>query len=344
MTKHFHVILWVPLLFCALFCILWIRIYANEVIEFEHYVLEKQINYATDSAVEAMLVNADLDPDYSSSGYMRVDPQLAIEDLAHTLCLNFGYLPTDTAVMKILNDNIKAVIVAGFDGYYYFSHQNTDDQGGHELTQSPKIPYFYRNGDYQYCLTFDHTYGYYGELNGSTFKLHNKGYYPSSLIPSKDLQGMAINNAIADTINWCLMADVARGLSQVIELPNTAENLRNQSAISSSTIIAVIEGDMQSFATAVVADGIGGSAVVSSDKILGYTIKPNSRISYLDSNGATQSAELPVGTWYAYESWWETHPPLSNGDAALRESPKYFDSVFDAAKSGYGNLSLMWVE
>lgn len=337
MTKHFHVILWVPLLFCALFLFFWIEIYVNEIVEFEHFVLEKQLNYATDSAVEAMLVEADLDPDYSAVGFQRVDPELAANDLAHTLCLDFGYLPTDTTFDKVFNDHVKSIIVAGYDGYYYYSLQDTDSQGGYELVQSPKIPYYYTDTKgRQFCLTFDVSYGYYGELRSGTFELHNKDYFPMSVRPSPEVQSAAINDAIADTINWTLYQAMASGKTQYVKVPNTANNLRNFQTIDSPTVICIAEGSRSSFATSIIADGLAGSKVVDNDSVVSYEILPGAKVKC-----GVSDADIPAGKWYAYASWWNDHIPL---DSSYFTNGKIYNTAFEAASNGYENLSLMYTD
>lgn len=337
MTKHFHVILWVPLLFCALFLVFWIELFVNEVVEFEHFVLEKQLNYATDSAVEAMLVSSDLDPDYAAANFQRVDPELAAKDLAHTMCLDFGFLPTDTTMQKVLNDNFKVIVVAGFDGYYYYSLQHSDSEGGYTLVQSPKIPYYYTDSsNRQFCLTLDPSYGYYGELTGTGFTLHNRDYYPASVRPSKEIQSAAINDAIAETINWALYNGMHDGKTQAVKVPNTAENMRSLQIVDSPTVICVIEGLRSAFSTSIIADGFAGSKIVNNDNVVAYTILQGATVEY---NGSTVS--LPAGKWYAYSSWWNEHLP---SDTAFFTDSKLFNTAYEAATEGYENLNLMYVD
>lgn len=337
MTKHFHVILWVPLLFCALFLVYWIELYVNEVVEFEHFVLEKQLNYATDSAVEAMLVSSDLDTDYAAVSFQRVDPALAAEDLAHTMSLDFGYIPTDITMQKILNDHFKVIVVTGYDGYYFYSLQHSDSKGGYELVQSPKIPYYYTdNAGRQFCLTLDPSYGYYGELTANSFTLNNRDYYPDNVRPSKEIQAAAINDAIAETINWCLYQGMHNGKTQAVQVPNTADNLRELQIIDSPTVVCIMEGLKSSFATSIVADGLAGSKITKNDSVVAYTLQTGATVSY---KGSTVS--LPAGKWYAYSSWWENHLPI---DSTLFVDSKVFNTAYEAASEGYENLNLMYVD
>lgn len=337
MTKHFHVILWAPLIFCALFLIVWINWYSNEVIEFEHFVLEKQLNYATDSAVDAMLVDTDIDPDYTNGAFIQVDPQMAKEDIAHTLSLDFGYTATDTSANKVLLDNVKVLVVAGYDGYYYFTQQFTDSKGTYELVQSPKIPYFYTaNNGTQYCLTLNPDYGYYADANAAgEIDLHNKDYYPPTVRPSNSVQSAAINDAVADTINWCLYNSLSHGLTQKVKVPNTANNLRQYQVIDTPTCICVATGNYQSKSSAVIADGLAGSKVTQNDTVVAYTITGDVQV-HLDD---TTLGTLPKGNWYAYASWWNAHKPVSTTGL---DNPKVYQSAYDAARNGYNSMVLLF--
>lgn len=349
MSKQFHVVLWAPLLFCALFLIYWIDIYVNEIIEFEHYVLEKQLNYTTDSAIDAMLVDADIDADYLDVTFQKVDPQLAKDDIAHTLSLDFGLVATDTTKTHILNKYVKCIIVAGWDGYYTFSIEHTSDKGDYELIQSPKIPYFYRttNADklkeVQYCLTLDPTYGYCAYIPNGTgnFRMENIGYYSPSLTPNTEAQAIAINNAIADSINWALHKAYVSGKTSTshINIPNTAERLKTYQSVDSPTVICISEGMKHSFSSAVVADGLAGSKVVANDPAVGYDIPTGVTVRYRDSDGVNKIGTLPTGKWYAKSSWWNDHVLQTT-----TLTPIIFDTVFEAASEGYNNLNLMFLD
>ena len=346
MTKHFHVVLWLPLLFCALFLIYWINIYMNEVVEYERFVLEKQLNYATDSAVEAMLVDADLDADYSAAR-VQVDPQLAVKDFGHSLCLDFGYLPTDATITKVLRDNCKVIVIACFDGYYYFSLQPTTE-GGWDLVQSPKIPYYYKktyNGvEYQYCLTLDPTYGYYANpsLSDDTkYSLHSKDTYPLELTPSAAEQSTAITDSISNIINWTLYSQYNAGIEQAVDIPDMASKLRAYKTIDTPTIIAVVKGLKSSMSTAIIADGIAGSQVTVNDPVVAYTVESGALIKIEEEDGTSHDEPIPAGRWYAYSSWWHEHRPV---DVNKLTNGKLYDNAYEAAEAGYDNLSFMYTD
>ena len=77
MSRHFYLVLWMPLLFIVLFMAYWITITSNSYTELEEYILGKQVNYATDSAIGEMLEFSTTDVDYSDGEFILVEPELA---------------------------------------------------------------------------------------------------------------------------------------------------------------------------------------------------------------------------------------------------------------------------
>lgn len=325
MTKHFHILLWIPLIYATLFFILWVRIYANEVISFETWVLEKEANYAAESAIEELLVASDLNQDYASGSSVTLEPDLAIDDFAHTLCLNYGYIPTEETINRVKNENIRTLVIASYDGIYAFYKMQTETNAW-ELKQTPKIPYFYTASDgTQYCLTLDETKGYWDYYDDEgNYKLHKLDTYDKA--PSSDLQATAISEQVADIINWALYESYSQGKSDLrIEIPAVGESIRGGQSIQTPTIIAVIDGNRTSFATTITAESIGGAQLEETDHVIGYTLNNTHGLS---------------GKFYAYSSWWETHSSYLS-DQSVRDTGVYFDSVFDAAKAGYNDLNLI---
>ena len=71
MSKTSSLVSWIALLYAALFFIYWIQIYQNELVAFDEFVLDKQVNYAADAAVEELLMTGDTDQDYNNGDYSR---------------------------------------------------------------------------------------------------------------------------------------------------------------------------------------------------------------------------------------------------------------------------------
>ena len=222
MSKHIHIILWIPLMYVVLFLAFWIRLFLNEEVSFEKFLLEKQANYAADSAIDALLEDSDIDTDYSSD-FVTIEPDLAVKDFAHTLCLNKGSIPTDYSIRKLMNNNIRMIAVCGYDGYYVY-YMNETATGTYELKSTPKIPYYYsyysdpdkeaalepdsdelktnmsesdiayylnlhNEADRQYCLTLDPKVGYWDYSANGKYFTHQRGKYEDGRKEYNNSQG-----------------------------------------------------------------------------------------------------------------------------------------------------------
>lgn len=368
MSKHIHILLWIPLLYVALFLCLWIRIYLNEMVSFEDFVLEKQVNYAADSAIEEILVSSDLNQDYANGDFVTLDPDLAINDFANTLCYDFGYLPTDETINLVKTKNIRTLVICTYDGVYaYYLQQN--ETHGYDLVQTPKIPYFYTQDGIQYCLTLDPDKGYwdYTDAQGN-YKLHKYDTYTSTIRPSDDLQKTAINDQVADIINWALyetynVTNDSTGTS--VKLPATANTVRGEQPVQSPTIIGIVEGNYKVASTANMAQCIGGAQLEDTDYVMGFTFTSEVPLyAYTDpTDGITYSgdealARIPAGhedeyiigtlagdsssthKYYSYSSWWKNHTYIKDRGLIEVGTGKYFDTIFDAASDGYTDVHL----
>jgi hypothetical protein len=345
-------------MFAVLFFVFWIRIYQNELVAFEEYVLDIQSNYASDSAIDELLVASDLNQDYANGDFVTLEPSLAEEDFAHTLCLDFGYIPTDSTLELVKNNNIRALLVCTYDGIYAYYMMQTETHS-YELKQTPKIPYFYTDPDTntQYCLTLDENKGYWDYYDASgNYKLHKYDYYDNK--PTKDLQLTAINEQVADVLNWVLYESYSGGDSDLtVSIPALSETVRGEQPVNAPTVLAVIDGNIKVFSTTITAESIGGSQLEETNQVIGYTLK-NAPIykPYTDSNGVVYYGDEALakwkasgensseyiettlsGTFYAYSSWWQSHSYMKSGGYISKG--QYFDSVFEAAKNGYNDLN-----
>lgn len=328
MSKHINVLLWIPLLFSVLFFTFQMTIIINEKVEFEQFVLEKQANYASDSAIDELLVASDISTDYGNGDFMKVEPSLALEDFAHTLCLDLGYIPTEYNLNLVKQENIRVLMVCAYDGLYANYKMRTETHA-HELHQTPKLPYFYtdKNSGTQYCLTFNPEKGYWDYFDGDTYKLHDYDIYDNP--PSLDVQKTAINDRIANVLNWALYETYEQDKNEVsVELPALAETIKGEQPIEGPAVIAVVDGNKRSFKSAITAESIAGSQIEEADLVMAYTF-----------DGSYVVNGIPLkGKYYAYNSWWEKHPDV----AACGKNGAYYDTVFDAARAGYNDLNLYY--
>lgn len=332
MTKHVHVLLWVPLIYACFFVLYWIRIFSNEYISFENHVLEKQVNYAADSATDAMLVDSNLGLDYADEDFINLDPEVAKKDFFDTLCIDFGYLVNDTSTEILETKNVKALVVCTYDGMYAYYRQRTDNQGGYGFVQTPKIPYTYTAGDTQYILTLDKEKGYEATYSGGEFHMNRLDNYEHR--PTNDLQSSAINNQVANLLNWALYETYSGGKDVKVTLPALGNHIMGAQPVDRPTVISVVEGNEKVFSTAITAECIGGAQITEADPVTGYTLQNCSITSPI------QGTVVLSGKYYAKNSWWKEHASYFNNTNALSDA-KHFDNAFEAACAGYNDLGLI---
>lgn len=330
MSKYTHILIWVPLMYIVLFFTLWVRIYQNDIISFEQYVLNKQVNYASESAMDELLASGHLNQDYSDGDFQTYEPDIAVKDYAATLAMNSGNPPTESYIEYVRNNKIRTLAVCVQDGIYFYYPQKTETHTV-SLAQSPKVPYFYTNEEgRQFCLTLNPDKGYWD--NGTTtsnYSIHDYDFYPASIRPSNDVQATSINNQVADILNWALYQTYASkksGRETHVELPAIANTVRGEQPINAPTILAVVDGSSKVFSTYLTAQSIGGAQLEETDHIVGYTV-----------SGAVINGVTFNGKFYANASWWAAHPELESN----LSNGHYYDSVYEAASAGYANLNLL---
>ena len=299
----------------------------NSYVDLEEFILERQVQYATDSAITEMLEYSSVDTDYADGDFIVIEPELALNDFSWCMCFNFGYIPTELNREMVQNEMIRSFVVCAYDGVYsYFNTKSTDTEW--TLVQTPKIPYFLTHNGKQYALTLDSHKGYQGQMVGSTFKMNAYNTYADP--PSVDLQQQAIVDTIANMINYSLAKSYGQRNSDIkVRIPATAQHFRNGvNTILSPTIITVFEGRVKIGYTNPLAEVIGGSSFEDAVHAIGYTF-----------TGQSVNGQPMTGKYYATTTWWEKHQALVNQLNAAGQSPRYYDTVFDAAKAGYMDIS-----
>lgn len=329
MSKYNYVMLFVPLMYAVLFFLYFVRIYQTEYIEFEEFVLEKQVDYAADSAIDEMLLSAYLSQDYNNGAYQTFEPRVAMEDYAATLCYDFGLIPTESNVQYVLDNRIRAMIICAYDGFYVCKRQQNETHA-YQLTQSPKIPYFYTDETgRQFCLTLDPDLGFWDSGTEATYKVHQLDKYPASIRPSNDQQATAINNMVSDYLNNALFDTYSSGnMDTIVDLPAIGNAVRGDQPVRTPTVIAVVDGIKKVFSTVITAESIGGAQIEDTVYNIGYTLQ-----------NAVINGSIYNGKFYATTEWWTNHPDVLN--YRVEDKGKYFDSVYDAARDGYKNLNLV---
>lgn len=326
MSKHFFVLLWMPLLFAVLFVSYNVYLIINEYTELEEFILERQVNYATDSAIAEMIEFSTIDADYAEGDFILVEPELALTDFTYCLAWDYGLDPTDKNLEYVQDRYIRTFMVCAYDGVYAYWMQNVKRDEYH-LVQTPKIPYFYTdpNTGIQYALTMNPEKGYQDTGNSGTYQMQRYNIYKNPVNAEK--QQSVINLDIENVLNWCLINSYSMGRTDMtVEIPSIGVDIRSgANSVMSPTVIAVVEGKRTVFGSIPLAESIGGSSVEDAVHAVGYTY---------DGTVAVDGIYLK-GRYYGTTEWFERHV----GWAGPEASAQYFDTVYDAAKAGYVDLS-----
>lgn len=331
MSKTSHLLSWIALLFAAMFFIYWIVIYQNELVAFDEFVLDKQVNYAADAAVDELLMTGDTDQDYVNGDYMVVEPQLAVSEFTSILAEDFNYVPTDFTRQLVQEKYIKTLLICTWDGIYAYWFQPKNDTNEYGFVGTPKIPYFYTDeSGKQYCLNLGLEKAYTDSSptnNPNEYKM-NQYEVMAPAVP-KDVQLTAINNQVASILNYTLIQSYSGNNRTAYEIPALASEVSGAQPVDRITVIGVVEGQAESTQSVITAECIGGAQIIQNDPCIGVEVKMPS--------GNTAKV-------YARSSWWKTHSlptgwSYTQGAGSLADAKTdYFDSPFEAAENNYYDL------
>ena len=337
MSKYFHILVWMPLLYAVIFVSIWIKIYTNEYVAFEEYVIEKQCNYAADSSMEAMLHYSNLGLDYADNEFASLNPTIGKDDFVDTMCMNWGLLVNDSNRELFETKYLRSLVIATYDGAYVYTVMKEDDQGDKALVQSPKIPYTYQDTEgNNYTLTLDNERGYADSGNvfpasanvKPTYALHRLGKYAMMSgvkQPTNDVQKTVISDTVSRLLNWSLYETLSMGGKEdVVAIPAISNSIKGGQAIDRPTVIGVVRGMKTAFSTPILAGGIGGAQLTDNTDIIGC-----------DLIGYTIDGIPYTGKFYSTADWWDRH----TSKEGFKTNERYFDSRFEAARTGYNDLT-----
>ncbi len=312
MSKMTMVTFFVALMFMALYVTFWYRLAELERISLQEYVLTKQVNHASDAAIDELLYSADLEQDYNSDAIL-VQPDIAVREFSTILAKSFGYDVTEKTLQDVQNKYIKTLVVCAWDGVYAYYKQPTETHGD-GFVSTPKLPYFYTEGkgssmQKQYLLNLGMEKGYCDEIDADgNYRLNN--YDDINL--SEDVQRTAINNRVSEILQWSLIQAYGGSSRANYTIPAYASEISGAQPVEGVSVIGVVDKDSPGTITTAVAMGIGGSRIEETDPILGFT-----------ANGIK---------YYMQQS------KIAGSPYAGATIERTFESVFDAAKAGYHSI------
>lgn len=321
MTKVIHIVAWVPLIYAAFFMIYFIRIYQNELVSLDEYILEKQVNYAADAAVEELLYTSHLDQDYNKGEYITIEPSLAVNEFTSIMCYYYDMIPNDYSYNYIQQHYFRALLVCAWDGVYACWNQESNANNEYEFVMTPKIPYHMYDtvdGELQELIVnlgLEKAYWLSASLdaNGTTGKVELNQYKEKKQDPDVVLTN--INDQVGDLLNYALYQSYSggSGSGKAYAVPALASQVKATNAVDKITVLGVIEGKASSLTTSITAECLGGARITANDPVIGYDTAKYGKI-------------------YAKQSFWRV-----NSIPEYTGQPAYYDSIFEAAQAGYND-------
>lgn len=309
MNKYFSIVAFIP----VFFLLIYIPVFSNTIFcqneDLDKLVLQKQVNYASDAAVDALLFSDDLEKDSANDSF-TISPDIGVREFCTIMAESLGYTATDEVLEMLQNEYMQTLLVCAYDGVYAYSNRQSDDDGSREFVASPKLPYYYTKNagtesQVQYLLTLGKQKGYKDSYNAANHKYKLCTYGNVGL--SKDEQSTAINNFVSTLLQYELVQYAGLDAGKTYSVPAFASEINGAQPVQNVSVLAVLNtGDSRSNAVL----GIGGSYIEETDAIVGFT---HNGVKYY----APQSKVAKSSTY--------------NKVTIERE----FDSIYDAARSGY---------
>ena len=226
----------------------------NEAVnEAEMRLLDMQVNYAVDAAVQEMLEQADW-------GRMQLDPEVARKTYVKVLLRNIGWSDTEENFEALEQNCIPFFCVAVYDGYYMWTKQDTytdiaTSANGHnvvtrnksrDLMWSPKLPYSYQY--YDKNASMNSATLYYYNIGDKTYGTYKNGRLKVDNILSKVGTGNGSLNmarkVIADNISTsctsALLYATEGQSNQEVDIPFLKSSWMDANPITTPTVLTVI--------------------------------------------------------------------------------------------------------
>lgn len=307
MVRYFSIFSFISVMFMAILLVVDFDIISTQNSDFDALVLQKQVNYASDASVDALLASVDLEVDYGTDT-VAVTPDLGVLEFTTVMANAMGYSVSDEILEQIQREYFQTLLVCAYDGVYAYTNRVSESDGSKEFIATPKIPYYYTkyegtNMQEQYLLNLGKEKGYRDIYDAATGRYTISVYKELGL--SKDEQSTAINNFVSEVLQYELLQNAGLDTGTTYTVPAFASEINGAQPVQNITVLAVLNtGDSRNNAVL----GVGGSYIESDDAVVGFTIN---NVKY-----------------YAHQS------KLSAGGLNITPTAA-FDSIYSAANSGY---------
>lgn len=257
--------------------------------ELDQRIQDMQVNYATDAAAYFMLTETnDIGIDYQDLGYIRVDPEVAVQTYEAIMVRSFGWGDSEFNREMFENGYMPFFIVAGYDGYYVYEVVNETDErklnGGATVTSAiyPK----------QWTCKIPYAKGYWDStdigkskiamftLGGETYNIYDysTGSFKDKVAYTDETRNdcaILVSQILSDACNKALVAAKSQLSEERIWIPNSFSKFSSNRPVEYPTVLTYLDvgGDTMKYSH--VSFAVGGTRIEIADFY----------ICYIDENG-----------------------------------------------------------
>lgn len=254
--------------------------------ELDQRLQDIQINYATDAAAYFMLTETnDIGIDYTDLGYIRVDPEVALQTYEAIMVRSFGWGDSEYNRQLFEDGYMPYFIVAGYDGYYVYEVVNETNGQTTIGTDSiyveskiypkqwtPKIPYakgYWDPTDISQSKIAMFT------LGGNTYNIYDysTGSFKDRVAYTDETRNdcaILVSQVLSDACNKALVASKSRLSEERIWIPNSFSKFSSNRPVEYPTVLTYLDvgGDDSKYNH--VSFAVGGTRIEIADYYICY--------------------------------------------------------------------------
>lgn len=221
--------------------------------EFSRRVQDVQVNYASDAAVDEMLMySEDLSMDYNDMDFAKLNPEVGVDTFSTIMVKSKGISLSSDNLTNVRANNIKSVVVAALDGFYLGSPKQFNSSGAYDLVFMNKMPYMYKDGVKTYTLNMSY--------KNSLLFSNNSITRVTAPINEKQ-QRIIISQRITEALMSEVYKQTDNNMMESIYIPPEITALNSTNPIDKITFLCYYEDDFGFYGTNNQSFGIGGSRV-----------------------------------------------------------------------------------
>lgn len=245
----------VGILFWALTTMAFVQYQRDAFSEFRRLVLDTNINYAVEAAVDEMVEESrDLMVDYGYFEYLSCDPDTALDTFCSMYLESRGMIDNEENRAWVTATYCKAFLVAVYDGYYVGSPTVINASWAHDILFSAKQPYLYKDGNTYYSFN----------LSRQSCRRLRNGLLENIELPEmfteQDVRTI-INGQISDALTSAVGEAMQWHNTETIYVPSSFSEIVHTNPIDTTTVLVYMSDLPAGYGRTTDSFAIGGARV-----------------------------------------------------------------------------------